>query len=541
MSVPLIGSSIRELERIETLVRCGVRALSTSASGWVRIAPGYAQLPVFGTRAAPVTCVRSTLSDGERRIAAAVWDLVAVKLAGQVGRVTAFRAGKSSNGEDDVYVVETPREFRVDHRLMPDAALGFAGDAAAWRLAAKESRVVVTPHVRVELRAAEIELYTAYRTTDDVCKLIVMPRTAGPGGVSCSWCTLRQREGAGAEIGASTLFASHAWKYDFASVCAVLREHVDAADDAAAARVWFDVATLDQHAAAKGTYVSSDGDFWFSAFSDAIARIGHTVCVFSPWRLPISVTRAWCLYEIAASVGAGVPVTIALSARERIDFEAALLHRFGDIAAMLAAVDLRAAEGGGDDHARIMAYAANCAGRGACPGGRGDPPLQRRARHPAAAVCVIDFLLGRRSLVSLHFTCAGSGDGVGALNAIILAQLRSWVLGAARTALATQTAARGGVATRELLLTARQLNWLTYTLGQLSEAEPLMRATLGEARALLGRDHLDTLAMQSDLAWVAAARLGASREALRVVEPLTRGCLDGARKTLGCDHATTLR
>ena len=145
--------------------------------------------------------------------------------------------------------------------------------------------------------------------------------------------------------------------------------------------------------------------------------------------------------------------------------------------------------------------------------------------------------------LSFHFTCAraGSGDGVGALNAIILAQLRSWVLGAARTALAMQTAARGGVATRELLLTARQLNWLTYTLGQLSEAEPLMRATLGEARALLGRDHLDTLAMQSDLAWVAAARLGASREALHVVEPLTRGCLDGARKTLGCDHATTLR
>ena len=79
--------------------------------------------------------------------------------------------------------------------------------------------------MRLELHDHEIERYPDYLTTDDVCKLVVLPQTlveltdADLDTDGRSYCSLlahrwRQSDGRdGMEKAPATHFVSHAWKY----------------------------------------------------------------------------------------------------------------------------------------------------------------------------------------------------------------------------------------------------------------------------------------------------------------------------------------
>ena len=53
-------------------------------------------------------------------------------------------------------------------------------------------------------------------------------------------------------------------------------------------------------------------EWWASTFAEAIALIGHTVMLLSPWDAPFALTRVWCLFEIWATASTGTPLRVLL-------------------------------------------------------------------------------------------------------------------------------------------------------------------------------------------------------------------------------------
>lgn len=67
-----------------------------------------------------------------------------------------------------------------------------------------------------------------------------------------------------------------------------------------------------------------DFTWWQTTFSAAVRDIGHTAVVLAPWRAPLPLTRIWCLFELEASLSAGVPLELLLGPREERAFSSEL-------------------------------------------------------------------------------------------------------------------------------------------------------------------------------------------------------------------------
>ena len=408
-SVPLDGISIAAFEAAVRVAQNGRRVWRNGAPGFRAITKSFGNVPsIDGFVTAVLDIDEKMIGDG-RVIAAAVWDNVRV-LSGEeegcIGKVTAFRAGADGDGTDDVYIVESILEAKFDARLLKYPNLGWGGsEASKWPQSWLDAKVAdkawqkesgaaeyVWPSltaraVRLELRASAFERFNEYLTTDDLCKLVVLPRTiAADGATTRSFCELlgaRWRASSGARgepVARATHFVSHAWKYDARRVAATLREWSDrdlavggvasgaavgesgadcGVDGVQSHRFWFDSFVLDQHAAAAGKFTST---FWFHGFSSAIETMGHSLPIFMPWRNAIPLTRAWCVYEIAVSAQVKARMTFLLPPNERSEMLDSLsaadrIHQFVQLNEMLAAVALERAEGGADDRAQIMAFA----------------------------------------------------------------------------------------------------------------------------------------------------------------------------------------
>lgn len=115
-------------------------------------------------------------------------------------------------------------------------------------------------------------------TTTQVNICFVKPDTVAAG---CSYAAMIEARGDGdGKVGEPTIFLSHAWRFNFRENVEALSERFAGAPEAErlAVRVWNDIFVEDQN--------SSDAkpkDSFFTAFKDAIAAIGHTVLVLSPW------------------------------------------------------------------------------------------------------------------------------------------------------------------------------------------------------------------------------------------------------------------
>ena len=64
--------------------------------------------------------------------------------------------------------------------------------------------------------------------------------------------------------------------------------------------IWFDMFSNNQHEAP-----ALDFDWWSTTFKTAIHSFGRTVMVLKPWNDPITLKRAWCLFEIFCTVQTG--------------------------------------------------------------------------------------------------------------------------------------------------------------------------------------------------------------------------------------------
>lgn len=94
-------------------------------------------------------------------------------------------------------------------------------------------------------------------------------------------------------IGLATVYVSHAWKYLFADTIDVLEQY---AREHPNTYFWMDVFVISQNAKAT---LSPE---WHRPFMKAVKHIGCVLLVMSPWRDPVVVTRAWCLWEIVCAL-----------------------------------------------------------------------------------------------------------------------------------------------------------------------------------------------------------------------------------------------
>ncbi|KAG8467187.1 hypothetical protein KFE25_000503 [Diacronema lutheri] len=300
-------------------------------------------------------------------------------------------------------------------------------------------------------------------TTADVCEELVKPRTTA---ARCAYVdSLPASSSARASI-----YVSHAWKYVFVDVVDALAHAATEPDDG----IWFCLLMNNQHETANYDYAFLEGQF-----RSNVEGVGRTLLVLAPWRSPITLTRAWCLFEIFVSVQRGIPMEVAMPSSEAAAFARALVAKFGTIAAALARISLA------DSEAFLPSDKANIL----------------------------------RALAAV--------GGVGELDKVVQRTLREWLARIGRGALAERPA--------DWELT-NQLARLLHDQGELSEAEILFRRALEGRERQLGTEHADTLQSASNLAVLLHAR-GALAEA----EPLFRRALDGRERQLGTEHALALQ
>ena len=170
-------------------------------------------------------------------------------------------------------------------------------------------------------------------TTTDVCEAIVKPATLA---CKSSYCDMMVDQGHGA-VGTAVVFISHAWKYKFLDVVDALKSHFKATPDII---VWFDLFSNNQHKA-----VSLDFDWWCGVFMSAIADFRHVVMLLSPWGDPISLKRAWCLFEAYCSAKTKCKFEVALSGDEKQQFiEAVIADAEKHVNNMLSKIDCEQSE-----------------------------------------------------------------------------------------------------------------------------------------------------------------------------------------------------
>jgi tetratricopeptide (TPR) repeat protein len=99
--------------------------------------------------------------------------------------------------------------------------------------------------------------------------------------------------------------------------------------------------------------------WWTTTFKNNIRSIGQVVLVLAPWRRPVALTRAWCLWELycaASQTDNGVTLELRLPASQRPDFVRALINDFEAMADALAVMDAATAQATNEsDREKILA------------------------------------------------------------------------------------------------------------------------------------------------------------------------------------------
>ena len=221
---------------------------------------------------------------------------------------------------------------------------------------------------------------------------------------------------------------------------------------------WLDVAVNNQHSAQDLPFT-----WWTTTFKDSIRAIGRVVLVVTPWKRPVALSRAWCLWELycaSSQAGTGVALDLRLPAAQRPDFVQALISDFDSMADALSEMDAASAQASSEgDRLKIMAAIT-------------------------------------------------AETSTAALNTTVKDRLRAWCRDAGMQALESLQAAQDGAPAAGD--TALQTAALCSSLGRLlrrdygenDTALRLHEQALALRRALLGATHLDTLAAQYDVAMV---------------------------------------
>jgi hypothetical protein len=130
-------------------------------------------------------------------------------------------------------------------------------------------------------------------TTSQFCQMYVRPFTWHNRGSVTE--QLIARGDTAQHVGDATWFISHTWSNAFADTLDAVLLFFEGRDDAASAKVWFDVMVTSQHGS---TGLSKPSSFWMSTFKDSIARIGGLLLVVDAWDNPTALRRAWLVHVV---------------------------------------------------------------------------------------------------------------------------------------------------------------------------------------------------------------------------------------------------
>ncbi|EGD82186.1 mbre TPR repeat protein [Salpingoeca rosetta] len=178
-------------------------------------------------------------------------------------------------------------------------------------------------------------------TTEDACKQFVVPRTQQD---NCAYVDLLRKQSP-ERVGKATVFVSHAWRYKIADVLNVLLEFAEEQarkDGGQPVFFWFDLFMNNQNA---NVTANLPQEWWSTTFKESIANIGRVLLVLMPWRDPVPLTRAWCLWEIFCGISnEGTEVNIRLPKAEEKALEQAIRDDYEAVMDTLVRVQAQRAE-----------------------------------------------------------------------------------------------------------------------------------------------------------------------------------------------------
>ena len=405
------------------------------------------------------------------------------------------RAGSSdaSDDADDDAEVSKPCPVPLDSTKGQRCGivLDRDGDGALWRVQpADADEPLVLPAERLHplpefpLDGVSLECLRAFdrayadeglpegASTAEVCLNFVLPLTAPSQG---SIAELLKRRGAAAPqtgapfVARANIFVSHCWRYPFRNTLAALEAFALSQPDPEQTYFWLDLFANSQHNSPTLPQL-----WWQSVFMKAIANIGHTCLVLSPWSNPVPLTRAWCLWELLCTIKTGATLTCQIPQGEIATFNAALRDDFAACVRALALADARRAD----------------------------------AFHQTDREMIL--------------SCVEATIGFTELNSTVSQHLRAWLAKEGQAELLLLAEPARATSRLQLGLTS-----LLIELGEYDKAEPLAHAAVEGSRAELGARHERTLAATEALA-VLLMKQGKLAEAT----PLQREVLDARVDTL---------
>ncbi|KAJ3300743.1 Kinesin light chain 3 [Borealophlyctis nickersoniae] len=319
-------------------------------------------------------------------------------------------------------------------------------------------------------------------TTTAVCKKVVKPRTKK------SVCDHLVEEDSPA-VGRATWFISHAWKYEFLDIVDAVKHHFHESSTPDVI-VWFDLFSNSQHDTAEKPFT-----WWTGTFTNAISELGSVLMILHPWNNPITLKRAWCIFELYACTNTKSHFAIALPPRHTPAFRTSLRDNPGAFYNMLATIK----------SANSVAFKNS----------------DRLAIHAAIREKV----------------------GFSALDRMVLSVLSNWMVSTLRSHILLTEKAGNEVEHATWLSSLARLfmDHGRYEdaeppyVGKYEKAEPLYVACLERWRLVLGEDDPNTLSSISNL-----AALYHNQGEHEKAERLYVDCVERRRGALGEDHPNTL-
>eukprot|EP00301_Raphidiophrys_heterophryoidea_P004266 c11864_g1_i1.p1 GENE.c11864_g1_i1~~c11864_g1_i1.p1 ORF type:complete len:353 (-),score=113.52 c11864_g1_i1:895-1893(-) len=278
-------------------------------------------------------------------------------------------------------------------------------------------------------------------TSQQVCDVIIKPATESAQVSYADWLLLQDanRE----DVGTSTVFVSHVWRYSFATVVQMLEEHCASRQgEEAKLYFWFDIVVVNQHVS---VMAARTVEWWSSTFKQSIEDIGNTLVLLTSFDEPVYVTRGWCLWELYCSVLAGnhkVRLDIQLPSAQRAAFVQKLTHDFSSIMKSLCSVDVSQAKTFKEEEQKMILEAVR------------------------------------------------SSIGFDGMNGVVMKRLREWF---ADTAIAEISKSQwANVENEDMSLLLNQVAMLLQDHGKFDQAESLFKRALAINEKILGTDHSST-------------------------------------------------
>ncbi|KAJ3356664.1 Kinesin light chain 3 [Entophlyctis luteolus] len=144
------------------------------------------------------------------------------------------------------------------------------------------------------------------KTTADICSEYVIQWTKPFG---CSLVEVLDSPPTRHHIGEASWFISHSWSYEFLTVVEALNHFFRNLEQDPI--IWFDMFSNSQHATGNRPF-----QWWQTTFMEAISKMRNVVMVCLPWNNPVTLTRAWCTFELFATKKTDSVFHVALTPAE---------------------------------------------------------------------------------------------------------------------------------------------------------------------------------------------------------------------------------